>query len=289
MLKIFYKTIFDFQYLFSSPHKSIIKFRLLFKLLAINFKYLFLDPIFKLKKEKLFGFKVEAFSYEAIRYLFQEVFYRNEYFFIADNEEPIIFDCGANIGFATLFFKWLYPKSTVYAFEPDEKTFLLLKKNVESNNLQNVFLFNKAISKENSLIEFYVDEEEPGSMMMSTIANRLEGQKVEVEAIALSSFLDEIEHTQIDFVKMDIEGSEEEAMDDLITNNRLNRFDRIVIEYHHKIENKKAALGKFLLALEEEGFEYQLDTSYKPLNCTEVFQDILIYCFKPNSKGHIPN
>jgi tRNA1(Val) A37 N6-methylase TrmN6 len=44
-----------------------------------------------------------------------------------------VFDCGANIGFATIFFKWLFPKARIYAFEPDPATYALLEKNVKTN------------------------------------------------------------------------------------------------------------------------------------------------------------
>lgn len=96
--------------------------------LKIFIKFFTINKITKLKKENIFGFKIEAFDYDTIRFLFEEIFYKNEYFIKLDNRPPIIFDCGANIGMATIYFKWLYPDSIIYAFEPDKQTFKILKK-----------------------------------------------------------------------------------------------------------------------------------------------------------------
>jgi FkbM family methyltransferase len=69
----------------------------------------------------------------------------------------VILDCGANIGMATLFFKWLYPNARIDAFEPDPKTFQLLENNVKQNHLTNVATHNCALWDIDGKIDFFVD------------------------------------------------------------------------------------------------------------------------------------
>ncbi|MDP3622394.1 MAG: FkbM family methyltransferase [Methanobacteriaceae archaeon] len=270
----------NFPYLFRTDYPPKIKIKLLLTWFKINLKYLTLNKLFSLKNENLFGFKVSAFDYETILFLFQEIFYRNEYFFKSNQNEPVIFDCGANIGFATLFFKWMYPLSEIYAFEPDIDTFKVLKKNVEQNKLENVHLFNSALSDKNGKIDFFIDSERPGSLVMSTMYDRLPKNKITIDAMSLSSFIKEKNFDSIEFVKMDIEGSEKEVISELNKNNQIGLISKLCIEYHHKIDNHKSDLSEFLRIFEKNGFEYQIDTKNIPISAENRFQDVLLYLYR---------
>ena len=50
---------------------------------------------------------------------------------IARSETPLIIDCGANIGLATLWFSERFPKACIVAVEPNSDNFKLLTKNTE--------------------------------------------------------------------------------------------------------------------------------------------------------------
>ena len=78
--------------------------------------------------------------------MFVDIFIRNAYFFEAKRSDPLIIDAGANIGMATLYFKFLYPKAKIIAFEPFGATFAVLMDNIELNNLKDVRLVNSALS-----------------------------------------------------------------------------------------------------------------------------------------------
>lgn len=280
LIEIIYYGLNNFAYLVKSNHSFKNKLRILLTLIRINFKFLFLSKLFKLKKEKILGYKINAFDYGTIRCLFEEIFYRNEYLFNSKNKKPIIFDCGANIGFATIFFKWLYPESEIYAFEPDKKTFEILKKNVSQNKLKNVHLFNSAISDKNGKIDFFVDLKKPGSGIMSTKQERNPKDKITVDCLSLSSLIKNKNLLKIDYVKMDIEGSENEVIQDLDKNKQLKNIAKFSIEYHHKIKGHKSQLGKFLQIFENNNFEYQIDTRFIPSNAEDEFQDVLLYIYR---------
>ena len=54
------------------------------------------------------------------------------YHFATTEEVPRIIDCGAGVGLNTCYFKHIYPKSDIIAFEPDPGAFEILKRNCAS-------------------------------------------------------------------------------------------------------------------------------------------------------------
>jgi FkbM family methyltransferase len=64
---------------------------------------------------------------------------------------------------ASLYFKWLYPKARVRAFEPDPATFDLLKQNTGRNGLD-VQPHNCALWDQDGEVDFFVDSGNPGSL-----------------------------------------------------------------------------------------------------------------------------
>jgi len=273
-----WKNIIDTAYLARSEHTLSNKLKIFANHIRIGIKCHTINRIVKLKQEKIFGYTVHAFSYDTIKFLYQEIFYRNEYFFITKNKTPVIFDCGANIGMATIYFKWLHPESSLHVFEPDKQTFELLKKNVLENKLKNVTLHNAALSDKNGAIKFYVNSKNPGSLVMSVNNSRMATEEcIDVEAVTLSSV---INGNSVDFLKMDIEGAEQEVIHEIDRTGDLKRIREGVIEYHHKISNKKSQAGSFLDALERNDFEYQLDARCVPLSAKNKFQDVLIHFYK---------
>ncbi|WP_165372228.1 FkbM family methyltransferase [Emticicia agri] len=223
-------------------------------------------------KVRLFGFEIVNYNYRLLDYLVKEVFVGFEYNFSAKTQKPVIFDCGANIGMATIFFKWLYPEATIYAFEPQTKTFEFLQQNIKNNNLSNVFCYNLALSDEEGTITFY--ESDSQNLMGSILEDRVVGTKIEVKTKKLSDFITQ----KADLIKIDVEGAEKLIVKDLVENKLLSKekIDQIIMEYHHKIPNQKSSMGTFLKPFENNNFEYQIRTDFQQLG---IFQDMLIYFF----------
>lgn len=250
------------------------KIKVIFEFLRLNLKKAF----FNSKKEKVLGFIINTFNLNSLWFLFNEIFLKQEYFFESKKKNPLIVDCGANIGVATLYFKWLYPESKIYSFEADVETSELLKKNVIENNLNNVFVFNNAVSNKNSTISFFIDQTEKGSLHMSTNKNRIKNVKeIKIKSIDFSEF---IKDKIVDFLKIDIEGEEKNVFKKMDNDKTINNIKQMIIEYHHKIDGKKSEMSEFLNILEKNGFEYQIDCHIKPISSKETFQDILIHAYK---------
>ena len=224
----------------------------------------------------LVGFRLEYCDADSLRNLYQEIFAREEYFFECNTRTPVIFDCGANIGLATVFFKWLYPESTVIAFEADPTTFAILQRNIDLNGLVNVSAHNVALWDNNDIIPFFVIDNQPGSLLMSTNANRTHGREIKVDARRLSEYVT----TPVDLLKLDVEGAERRVICDLLQSGKMSLVRRMILEYHHHIPGDAAGLGSFLTLLEQSGWNYQLHSNFFPPAEKDVFQDVMIYAYR---------
>jgi FkbM family methyltransferase len=217
------------------------------------------------------GFRIQHFDNRTAQLLYREIFVRQYYHFVSQTPSPVILDCGANVGMASIYFKWLYPKARIRAFEPDPTTFKLFQTNLSANQLD-VEANNCALWDENGELDFYVDSSDPGSLLMSTDPSRAKAQVIKVPARKLSDFID----GPIDFLKLDVEGAEHRVLHDLVETGKLKLIRQLAIEYHHRIGNQKSCLSPFLQSLEGAGFEYQIHAPRFPVTSNSVFQDMLI-------------
>jgi FkbM family methyltransferase len=136
---------------------------------------------------------------------------RNAYhskFLPKSNEVRIIVDIGANVGASVLFWKYLYPNSTIYAFEPEPLNFSMLKKNTE--NLSNVYIFNEALGDKSGSIEMIHSPDFANSGGWSIYQRGAKGgeQRVSVPIKISGDRLTELGIEDIDVLKVDTEGAE---------------------------------------------------------------------------------
>ena len=278
------RAVFDSAHVVRSRHSAQRKAQILRAYWRLTLKLIFVVPILHLKHERLLGFRVETFDYETLHFLFREIFVRGEYWFAGQTDRPLIFDCGANIGIATLFFKWLYPRSEVHSFEPDRATFGLLRRNVEANRLQNVHLHNVALASAPGAVEFFVSASRDGSLLMSLDPQRAgagERKRTVVEGAPLSGY---INGKPVDLLKLDVEGAEGIVIEDLVEHGAIGKVKQFVVEYHHHVDHRKARLGDFLSLLKEAGFEYQIGAVWASPQGREAFQDIMVHAFRSETE-----
>jgi len=252
-----------------------IRMQLMASLIHLEF-FSFLQP--NANKEiitKILNFKVVAFGYSNLCILFREIFIHEEYqYFKSDEQAPIIIDCGANIGIASLYFKWKFPQSQIHAFEPDPTAFTLLEKNIKINKLDNIKIYNKAAMDKAGKIQFFQSKHTKASLMMSTLKERIDESTIDVEGIDFATFINQSNAT---LLKMDIEGAENSILEKIHSELGFGNVRQIVMEYHHKIENHPSKLSRILFILEQHQFEYNLITRFE---IPGGFQDILIYACK---------
>ena len=106
---------------------------------------------------------------------------------------------------------------------------------------------------------------------MSTVAGRCDdAMEIKVNSRKLSQFLDR----DVDLLKMDIEGAEEDVLHELATSGKLRFVKRMHVEYHHHIDPRKNALSRILKILEDNGLGYQIRTIPAEWPTATRFQDI---------------
>jgi len=221
----------------------------------------------------ILGMKVHAFSAETLFFLINEIFLEREYAIQLGRPDPFILDCGSNIGVATLFFKRMYPAARIVAFEPDTKTFALLKRNVEANQLTDVSLNNLALSSETGSATFYSDLQRPGSLVMSLVKERTNGVPNAVLCDKLSRFV----NAPVDLVKMDIEGAETDVIGEMRASGMLSKVSNVLMEFHHKT-GPRQRLSDMLCMLEDASFGYDVQAKFPSGSGNS--QDVLLRIYR---------
>ena len=87
----------------------------------------------------------------------------------------------------------------------------------------------------------------------------------------------------VDFLKIDIEGSELEVIEELSNAKKLRYVKQMVIEYHHHIARESDVFSRMLRLLEDAGFGYQIESFLGRPFAREQFQDIIVYVYRKKS------
>lgn len=186
----------------------------------------------------------------------------------------VVLDIGANIGYYTLIFaKMVGEDGKVFAFEPDPTNFSLLKKNVEINDYKNVVLVQKAVSNKTGKGKLYISEDNLGA---HTIYNSNDNRQwIEIEVIRLDDYFKNY-NGKIDFIKIDIEGAEYEAIQGM--RNLLKRNNVTIVTEFNTFALKRSIIQpeEYLKLLIELGFKlYELneqEKKIKPVNIPKLLE-----------------
>ncbi len=160
-------------------------------------------------------------------------------------ENDIVLDLGASIGsFSVIASKRVGESGKVIAIEPDIHSFEILKSNIQRNNCPNIIPLNIGVAGE------------PGEGQV-TFSRRTYRFRVN----SLENILSELNITdKIDFIKMDIEGFEDEVVKESIQ--VLKQTNAISLEFH----GTRQKLDEVLIP---NGF------SFKPLTMGYVYKNLL--------------
>lgn len=235
-------------------------------------------------REKIAEFRVDCPNYRLLIFLFEEIFAGGEYYFKPESQSPLVFDLGANVGMALLFFKWLYPKARIVAFEASEQTFKFLKSNVDANQLSGVQIHNKAVSDFVGTLDFHYDSgaDDLGQLSMSLMDRPGFKDSRPVEAVRVSDYI----HEEVDFLKIDIEGAEGLVIRDLARSGKLRYIKEMTMEYHHHLSPEDDVLSELLGILEQNGFGYQIASlGHRRAFRKGEFQSLLVHAYRKSALG----
>jgi FkbM family methyltransferase len=150
----------------------------------------------------------------------------------------IVVDIGAHMGRYTIISsKRVGANGKVVAIEAHPSNFEMLNSNIKLNQLTNVTPLNYAVYSKETKIKLYLPEVESGYTIYNTIMSnraRTEDKFVEVSANTLDYLLQLNEITDVNWVKIDVEGAEFEVLKG--ASNVLSRSKDIalLIEVHGK-------------------------------------------------------
>jgi len=121
-----------------------------------------------------------------------------------------VVDAGANMGiFSFLASLKVGDEGHVYAIEPIDFFLRGIKKSIEINSSANISLLENALGKEDKKCVFRLDIENP----MNSSKDLKVGQSLTIKQKKLDTLVfEEKKISKVDFIKMDIEGSERDAL-----------------------------------------------------------------------------
>lgn len=203
-------------------------------------------PRFQKTTIRFLDYTIEVPDALSFIYQYKEIYLDESYRFELTKKNPVIYDCGANVGISCLYFKSLFPECSLYAFEADPKIFEYLSKNI-LNNLPstNVKLTNKAIWVNDDGVSFSGNGADGGAITEGG------SNVVNVPSVRLRDLLAGEKH--IDLLKLDIEGAETAVLKDC--DGKLEHVDRIFFEYH-SYRNQSQQLNQLLEVMTRNGFRY---------------------------------
>ena len=200
----------------------------------------------------------------------------------------ILLDVGANIGYFTLLMAKLSgPSGKVFSFEPEDKNFKILEKNVKINNYQNVVLEKKGVSDRNGINKFFLSSKNTGMHSLQKIRDDV--KEVKIDVIKLDDYFSALDLAEkISLIKIDVEGAEFQVLKGMKTILK-NKNLKLLIEFiPEHLKKHGTNPGDVLKILEDNNFKiYQINENTKELELKEI-DDILdnseigrnIYCKK---------
>lgn len=219
-----------------------------------------LQEAFRLKKEKRYQAGQIKSKLGLIEYVdsssllsgLNEIFVDEIYKVGENSSRPlVVIDCGANIGLSAMYFANSC-NAKVYAYEADPTIARVLKRNVLNNCREDeVEVNNAAVWIDDKGVIFDVEGAYSGQIQMH--GHDLVKESVRVPSVRLRDLISDIDGAN--FLKLDIEGAENEAL--LDCDGVLGKLDYIFIEYHSILQDAQY-LGEILNLLKKEGFRYHL-------------------------------
>ncbi|MES2629342.1 MAG: FkbM family methyltransferase [Bacteroidota bacterium] len=198
---------------------------------------------------KLFGKKFKVVDSRGFYEAYIEIFGDHVYAFKAETQQPVLVDCGANMGLAGHYFLNKYPGASYTAYEADPFIFSALKENLSVFPQAKVELVNKAVWYRDEQISFETDGSLGGKI----------GEASSTAALITAFRLKDVLTAPIDFLKIDIEGAENKVITDCAGSLKLAK--NIFIEYHSSVHDGQM-LGEILNTMKEEGFRYQIHQGF---------------------------
>lgn len=209
-----------------------------------------------------------------IPWIYKEIYMDGVYADILNQKKDmVILDVGANIGVFTSYMRDFAKK--IYAIEPSPEHFEALEKNKEFNKWDNVEVFNVAMADKDGEMTLTMNDynrtmntliigkpAKDGRYELETGVEGLKGtigakgydSNVKVKTVAFDSFLEQNNIDEVDFVKFDVEGSEDMILRSEGFRKVAPKIKAIEIEFHYPSWKD---LAKYMIELGYEARQYE--------------------------------
>jgi FkbM family methyltransferase len=182
---------------------------------------------------------------------------------LASGKKPVIIDCGANIGLATVAFKRAFPEAVIYAIEPERENFELMTRNFAP--LSNVFPLRAGVWDCKAALAITDPTVATWSFSLRERNKNDNEDAVDVvAAVTIPEILDAVPDGACFIVKIDIEGGESQ----LFRSNTawLDNAALVIIEIHDWMLPWQATAATFFSAISRRKRDY-------------FFRNESIFCF----------
>ena len=158
------------------------------------------------------------------------------------SDRKVFIDCGANVGDTIELFLRNFQNShlyELYAFEPNEEL-------TSNYNYKNLVVINRGVWISDEIKRFCVGNKNTSTnsrIEEFTVGRSLSkfSKTIEIECVDFSSWLFEnFKREDYIILKMDIEGSEYDVLDKMITDESMSLVDDLYIEFHNAGSKTKA-------------------------------------------------
>ena len=260
------------------PIEGLSRYFKLFKNIQNPFVYLY-NKIVPTNKVLTFVTKPVAIKFkvyqgkEHLMLIFKEIFlsdlYEIDQLCAKLPNNPVIIDIGMNVGYFDILLLSKIPVKKIYAFEPVPSNVALFKETVAANKevFKNMNVFQMAVTgRPLDSIDLYLEDSNIATVNASVFAgfDKSHKNKLTVPCITLTDIILKNNIEQIDYLKMDCEGSEFDIL--LNTDPELlKRVHKMTIEVHDldKKNNNIIYLTKYLESLGYSTSQYSVaDTCY---------------------------
>jgi FkbM family methyltransferase len=193
--------------------------------------------------------------------VFEQIFVHKEYSSLDDMKPKVIVDCGAYVGYSTVYFLNKFPASRVVAIEADGDNFLVCKLNLSPYE-HRVTLLHSAIWSRSGGVVVVRGKYRDGREWANQVRECISGEIADVKAVDFLSLMDNAGLNEVDLLKIDIEGAERIVFTG-DCEPWLDRVRNIVIELHDS-----ECRSVFFAALSQ--YDYELSRSGELTICKNL-------------------
>lgn len=194
-------------------------------------------------------------KFRLLYYRFNPSPYKNYYIFNDLYEKSVFLDFGANIGNVTEYINDNF-NCQIYCYEPNPVAYAYLENRFKKYS--NVKTLNYGVSKQTESLDFFLSKENAlgenkldysqGGSLDKEKSNVNQKNSIKIKSININEILNNF--TNIDIIKIDIEGHEYKILSSIIKNKY--KIKKVVCELHKKSKNHIKEHNKIVAFLKTE-------------------------------------